>query len=117
MKVDTEKRKDRRYVRKILQGQAQMATLREQITEAWWAWSHDGKTIDVTVKYESPFNLTQDELVDLAKKMNPMATLISEEDAVGMVHSDKTPEERKQLLANIQTEKQAALDAQPDITL
>jgi hypothetical protein len=105
VKVDTEKRKDRRYVRKILQGQARIATLVEQVIQTYWQWN--GKEdVKAKVAFESPFNLTQEETVQLVKDMNPMATLISEEDGFNMVHKDKTPDERAAMLARIKGEKQ-----------
>lgn len=117
VKVDTEKRKDRRYVRKIIQAQWQMARLREQVTKAWWKWS-TGADLNIKIEFASPFNLTQQETVELMKEMNPMATLISEQDAVNEVHKNKSPEERQKILANIKAEKQQAKLAEPtQITL
>lgn len=116
-KVDTEKRKDRRYVRKILQAQSRLGTMVEGVIQTYWLWN-TGEEIDVKVMFESPFNLTQEETVALVKEMNPTATLISEEDAINLVYNDKTPEERQQILARIKSEKQQSELTRPtDIAL
>jgi hypothetical protein len=104
IKVETDKRKDRRYVRKVLQAQRQMAVLVQRTIETWLRWNGT-ENAQIRVDFESPFNLSREETVNLMREMNPTATFISEEDAVNEIFNDKTPEERSAILAKIQAEK------------
>ncbi|HEV7282311.1 MAG TPA: hypothetical protein VGN57_19065 [Pirellulaceae bacterium] len=117
VKVEVEKRKDRRYMRKVIQGQSRIETSLQQLLQMYWFWKH-GEEIVVEASFADPFNLSQEEQVALVREMNPTATLISEEDAVRRVHSDKTPEEVNDYLARIKGEKRQSELARPtDIVL
>lgn len=103
--VDTEKRKDRRYIRKILLGQKRTAQLVAQDIKAWRKWNGlDDKP--VTVTFASPFDLTQEESVALMREMNPEALMVSQAEAVKQVWKGMKPDDRDALLSEIEDERQ-----------
>lgn len=106
VKVDTERRKDRRYMRKIQQGQHRASQLVTQMIDLWRQWSKKGGDQPVKVTFANPFDLTQDEKVDLMKKMNPEATMVSQKRAVREVWPTMPPEEREAMEKEIEDERQ-----------
>lgn len=106
--VDTERRKDRRYVRKVLQGQRRAAQLVRWVIDAWRQWSKAGGEDPVTVSFASPFDLTQDETVDLMRKMNRDEKFVSRKQALKEIWKGMKPEERDALEQEIEAEEQAS---------
>lgn len=104
--VDTERRKDRRYVAKILQGQKRAAQLVKKVIETWAEWNGEAIAETVKVSFASPFDLSQDEAVKLMREMNPEATFVSEEEAIKQIWKDKNPEERQALMDSIESDRE-----------
>jgi len=102
--VETEKRKDRKYTRRILQGQRKFAALTKDALETWATWS--GKKIkNITVSFAPPFDLSREEVIDQMRKMNSDAKFVSQKEAVKEIWKDKKPEDRDELLAEIEDEQ------------
>lgn len=97
--VDTEKRKDRRYMRHILQAQRKVEWIVKKDIETVWKWQ--GKEIDLAVDLTSPFELTQEERVKLMREMNPSGTFVSQEEAIRQLWPDMTEEEREEMSLKI----------------
>ncbi len=122
--VDTEKRKDRKYTRRILQGQRRLATLTEKALQTWYQWTHGGEAPTIKVTFTSPFELSKQETADLMRSMNPDAKFVSQEEAVKQIWSDKSPDDQDALIEQIQEEQQltepppgSALDRIPAVQL
>lgn len=107
--VDTERRKDRRYVAKILQGQKRAAQLVKRVIETWAEWSGEKIPDTLKVSFASPFDLSQEESVKLMREMNPDATFVSEEEGIKQIWKDKKPEERKALMDAIESEREKSM--------
>ena len=104
--VDTEKRKDRRYIRQIIQAQRAAAALAKKIIRTRGIWT--GKPIDsIKIRFSSPFDLSQEEVVVLMREMNPNADFVSQEEALRHIWPEKTPEERDAMLQELKDESQA----------
>lgn len=108
MKVDTEKRKDRKYTRRILQGQRKLAYLTKLSLQTWYKWAKVGETPQITVGFKSPFELSQEETVNLMREMNPNADFVSQEEAIKSIWPDMKPEDRDAMLQQIKDEQQLA---------
>lgn len=124
VKVETEKRKDRRYVRQILQGQRQAEKLVRNVLTAWWTWTNGGKPPAIAVRLANPFDLTREEVAVLMRGMNPHALFVSQKEAVKQIWAEKKPEEREELLQEIEDEQRlsepppgSALDRVPTLEL
>jgi hypothetical protein len=103
--VETEKRKDRRYVRQILQGQRQAEKLVRNTIRARWKWTSKEEK-PVTVKLANPFDMTQEEVTALMREMNPGAHFVSQKRAVKEIWKGMKPTERDELLDEIEEEQQ-----------
>lgn len=108
--VDTEKRKDRRYIRQILQAQKKAAWMAKQAIMTRGNWI-DKPIENVKIKFSSPFDLSQEEVVTLMREMNASADFVSQEEALRHVWPEKTPDERDAMLQEIKDEAQAAVPA------
>jgi hypothetical protein len=122
--VDTEKRKDRRYVRRILQAQRKAAKITRQMLETWWTWKGGGEVPNITVTFASPFEMSKEEVVGLMREMNPGAEFVSQQEAVKQIWTEKKPEEIEVMLKDIEEENQlkepppnSALNNIPDVEL
>jgi hypothetical protein len=108
LKVDTEKRKDRKYVRQVLLAQRRASSLAVQMIQTWWLWTKGAKAPPINVLFASPFDLTREERVALMREMNETADFVSRKEAIKQIWTDKTPEERDELEKEIDAE-------QPDV--
>lgn len=124
VKVDTEKRKDRRYTRRILQGQRRLATLAQKALETWYIWEKGSKVVPkIKVTFTSPFELSKQETADLMRSMNPDAKFVSLAEGVKQIWPEKSPDDQDALIEEIEEEQQAqvppnsALDKIPAVTL
>ncbi len=121
--VDTEKRKDRRYVRKIIQGQRRLANLARYQIQTWCQWKNKEIPKSIGAKFTSPFDLTQEEAVALMREMNPDAKMVSEKEAIKNAWPSKKPKELEALQQEIDDERQSevssmsALDRIQNVTL
>lgn len=123
VKVDTEKRKDRRYVRKIIQGQKRMAQLIAKDLKTWLVWSNR-KDEKVKVTFANPFDMSQEEVIANMREMNPDAIMVSQQEALKRVWPDMKPEEREAMIQQIRDEEEArmpntmaGLATRPPVTL
>lgn len=105
--VETEKKKDRRYMRHIAQAQKMMASLAFDIVWTYWTWKHGKEPASLTITLRDPFELSREEKVKLMREMNPEATLVSQKEAIKHIWQEMKPEERDTLLAEIQEEETA----------
>lgn len=105
IKVDTEKRKDRKYVRQILQAQKRASSLAVQMIETWWRWTNPGAEVPViNVAFANPFDLSAEEITDLMRKQNPDALFVSGKEARKQIWPNKTPDELEQMEKDIEDE-------------
>ena len=105
--VDTEKRKDRRYIRQIILAQRKIAGVAQKMFQTWWAWTQNGDAPEMTATFSSPFDLDQSEVVALMREMNPNGTFVSDREAVRQIWREKKPDEQEALLKEIEDEVQA----------
>ncbi|QDT46177.1 hypothetical protein Pan258_01940 [Symmachiella dynata] len=103
--VETEKKKDRKYVQRITQCQKKLEWITEQGAKTYFQWKGDkaGKK-EITAELDSAFEMTLEEKVDLYRKMNSDGKFISQEEAVRNLFPDMTEEERTEMLQKIQDE-------------
>ncbi len=104
--VETDRRKNQRYIRKIMQGQRRAGQLVKRMIELWYQWKGEKLEQAVTVSFASPFDLTQEEKVKLMKEMNPDATLVSQKKAIREVWPTMKPGDRETLEKEIEDERQ-----------
>lgn len=110
--VETDRRKDRRYVRQIIQAQKRRGIQTKNLIRAYWLWAHGKEPEPVNVTFASPFALSQKETVEIMREMNATADFVSQKEAVKQVWPEKTPEEIDELLKEIDDEK--AMEPQPN---
>lgn len=112
-RVETDRRKERKYSKNIMRAQQRMEKLANNLIRSYLLWS--GKEDqEVDLKFDSPFELTQTEKCELVRKLNTTDKLISQKAAIELVFSDRTPEERDEILSELETqqgEEFARLDA------
>jgi hypothetical protein len=109
VKVDTEKRKNVRYVRRIMQGQRRMASLVRDVLLTRYKWLKMEVPKVLKVQFANPFDMTQEEVVALMREMNPNADFVSRKEALKQIWKNKKPEELDQLLSDIDEEQQASI--------
>jgi hypothetical protein len=117
--VETEKRKDRRYMKHIERAQRKMEALTEKILQRYWLWSGRGDLTDIQVKLSSPFEMTIEERVKVMREMNPSASFVSQRHAVKEIWGELTPDEREEMLTEIdnETPKSSLLSDPVEISL
>lgn len=104
--VDTDRRKDRRYVRKIMQGQRRASQLVSSVIAIWLKWNEKGdENTVIDVSFASPFDLSKEETLGLMREMNPNADFVSQKEGIDQLWPEKTPEERAAMLKEIEDEQ------------
>lgn len=105
IKVDTEKRKDRKYVRQVLQAQRRASSMAVQVIQTWWRWTKGGEPPEINVTFANPFDMTKEEVTALMREQNPDAKFVSQKEAVKQIWPEKTPEEREEMLNELKDEE------------
>ena len=106
----TDKRKHERYLKHVVRMQNRAEQVASEIGALWFAWQ--GKSgVKVTVELDPPFGLSRDEKIDMARKMNPHDSFISQRAAIENIWSDWSEEDREAMLAEMMQEKQSAIDS------
>lgn len=105
--VETEKKKDRRYMKHVLQAQRKMEWVAEQTAKTYWQWKNGKELTDLSITLASPFEMTIEEKVEFLRLMNADDKFVSQEEAVNQLWPDMTPEQREEMLATIKEEDKA----------
>ena len=108
--VTTEKKKDRRYMQRIIQCQRKLEWITEQGAKTYFEWNGN-KDKEITAELDSAFEMTLDEKVDLYRKMNADAKFISEEEAVKRLWTEMDEEDRAVMLAKIKEEDKSLMNS------
>ena len=117
VKVDTEKRKDRKYIRQIEQGQRAMSRLVVNCLATWYKWKTGNIAPYISVTFDSPFELSQHEKVKSLKEMNPDIKMISQKRAIKEAWPKLNPDERDELQKEIEEEEEAGREPPPNSLL
>lgn len=96
--VTTEEKKDARYMRHVLRGQAKIISMVRFLCEK----KKPGFTGEI--KLRSPFDINKKETVELMRSQNPNGNFVSIRKAVELIHSEMDKSEREEMIAEIEQE-------------
>ena len=94
--VATEEKKDARYMRHVLSGQAKIISLVKALCKS------KKPAFNGTVTLRNPFDLSKKELVAIVREQAPNATFISTRKAIELIHADLPEAEREQIIAEVE---------------
>lgn len=100
--VDTEKKKDRRYVRQVIRYQKKTAANLRKMVQMWLR--ENGMNEEVTIAFENPFKLTDKEVADLMRTLNSTDSFVSQREAMAQVFPDKTEEQIDEMITDMRQE-------------
>lgn len=113
-RVETDRRKEKRYTRQIYRIQDILEYGVEQSLQTILQWK--GKDATVRFKLEDPFEQTLNEKCELVRKLNPSDKLLSREKALKMLFNEMSQDEIDLLISDISGEENAEFSSLTSLT-